>query len=274
MTSETVRITDLFIYPIKSCAGIRVDQLVFDDIGPVGDRRYMIVAPSGKFLSQRQLPEMAHILPELTELGLRLTFSRNPDLETCDVVFPDNSGLTLDALVWGDTVPALDCGDDVAIWLEKALGRPARLVFMADGTRRQVDQDYADASDWVSFADGFPLLVTHQSSLDFLSSCVERDIGMIRFRPNVVVAGGKAFDELTWSRLQHCSEPEVSMNLAKPCTRCVIPTRNPDSLERELDVLEALKQHCRIEKQILFGQNALVRNVDTVCVGSEWSIGR
>ncbi len=263
-----VTVSRLAIYPIKSCAGLEVDRLVFDAIGPVNDRRYMVVRPDGRFLTQRQVPSMARVTPALTDAGLVLHMAGQSELGTCELKQPDHQQWR-ECQVWKDQTRGLDCGNEVAAWLEAALGQAVRLVYMPYDVVRPVDSDYAQANDRVGFADGFPVLVTHQASADFLSDQLQRELAMMRFRPNVVVSGGEAFDELQWKTLQ-AEQGASSMHLVKPCTRCVIPLRNPQTLEREADVTELLKQHCRIGKEIIFGQNALLRDVEEIVVGSRW----
>lgn len=275
MTSESrlLTVTGLMIYPVKSCAGIAVEQLEFDDIGPLHDRRYMVVNPDGRFLTQRQLPVMARITPTLVDTGLTLTLAGQEDFPVCRVPQPAHDRWCA-AQVWKDAVTGLDCGDDVAEWLESVLGRPARLLFMPNDVIRPVDPDYAEATDRVGFADGFPVLVTHQASADFLSEQLGRTLDMLRFRPNVVVSGGVAFDELNWQSLQladSADQSKASLQLVKPCTRCVIPLRDLISLEREADVTEVLKEHCRSGKDIIFGQNALPRQLESIALGSRWT---
>lgn len=275
MPSESTQltVTRLMIYPVKSCAGIAVERLDFDDVGPLQDRRYMVVNPDGRFLTQRQLPVMARIVPELTDDGLILTWSGQSQVSACPVRQPEH-GRWSDAQVWKDSVRGLDCGDEVAQWLEQVLGRPARLLYLPNDVIRPVDPEYAAPGDRVGFADGFPILVTHQASADFLSEQLGRTLDMLRFRPNVVVSGGEAFDELNWQVLQ-CAESATgsisSLQLVKPCTRCVIPLRDLETLEREADVMEVLKEHCRTGKEIIFGQNALPRQLESIQLGSRWT---
>ena len=274
MSSETqLTVSQLVVYPIKSCAGIEVERLEFDEVGPLHDRRYMVVNPDGRFLTQRQLPVMARIIPELTETGITLTLSGQTALPACAVQQPEH-GSWSEAQVWKDSVQGLDCGEKVAQWLEQVLGRSARLLYLPNDVIRSVDPDYADPGDRVGFADGFPLLVTHQASADFLSGKLGRPLNMLRFRPNVVVSGGEAFDELNWQVLQ-CAENATgsisSLQLVKPCTRCVIPLRDLETLEREADVTEVLKEHCRTGKEIIFGQNALPRQLESIQLGSRWT---
>ncbi|WP_051218909.1 MOSC domain-containing protein [Oceanobacter kriegii] len=281
MTDLTV--TRLFIYPVKSCAGIEVDRIEFDRQGPLHDRRFMVVSPEGKFLTQRQLPLMAHIQTELLENGLRLSLAgplsatgstANSSYGACDIdLNQQSSWQSRQVTVWGDEVSALDCGDEVGDWLTTVLGRDARLVYMPANIDRQVDPERAAEQDLVAFADGFPLLVCTEESLAALSSEAGLTIDMLRFRPNVVVAGDAAFAELDWRRMDVVDgeQSDAALLCLKPCTRCVIPTRDIDSLEKQPDVVAALKALCLSDKGIVFGQNAVVRSIDALQVGMVFS---
>lgn len=251
-------VTGLFVYPVKSCAGIPVDTLELSAEGVEGDRRYMIVAQDGRFLTQRQLPAMAWIVPRWCDGKLILAFEGKGE---CIEGEGDERLVT----VWRDEVLARDCGDAIASWLEQVLGRPCRLVRMPETTRRQVDLRYANEGELVGFADGFPLLVTSETSLAALSREWGKPLQMERFRPNVVVNGGSSgFEELTWRQLD---VSEGSLLLVKPCERCVIPQRDPVTQVRDADLLSVLQQLCTVDGKIMFGQNAIARGVSSLQVG-------
>lgn len=263
-----MHISRLFIYPVKSCAPVEVDRLHFDQYGPVGDRRFMVVNPEGKFLTQRQLPKMAFIQPSVQ-------INNSHQIETLTLSAKDVSPLhvsvntlktdKLSVTVWKDSLQATDCGDEAAEWLSELLGKPCRLVMLPDDSQRQVSLKRAEPGRYVGFADGYPLLVTTEASIDFISAEVGREIAIERFRPNVLVAGDiTAFSELKWQALEFA---QGGVKLVKPCERCVIPTRNLETQEREADVLEVLKQHCRIDGKIIFGQNGIEYDLAEIRVG-------
>jgi len=256
-------ISRLFIYPIKSCAPVEVEQLVFDKYGPVGDRRFLLVDEQGGFITQRQQPKMAHIRPELKASALMVAFAGK---DTLEVPLREHAAVLQTVSVWSDTLPAEDCGDEAAAWFSDVFGIACRLVRLPADSQRQVDLRYAEPGLWVSFADGFPVLVTTESSLGALSERVGRELKMERFRPNVVLAGTAVFAEREWHSLLH---KDGLLNICKPCQRCVIPTRSMETLEREGDVLDALKELCRIDGKIIFGQNALVSGVQVLNIGDE-----
>lgn len=254
-----MNIDRLLIYPIKSCAAIELDCMTFDSIGPCHDRRYMLVNEAGVFLTQRQQPKMAHIIPKLTESGLVVQAEGMSD---CHISHThQESSVT----VWRDQVAAYDCGDDSARWFSEYLNVSCRLVAMPAGDVRRIDPDYVTSDRYVGFADGFPLLVINQASIDFLSGQLGRSLDPLRFRPNLIISGTEAFSEQFWKSLVLSDHQRI--DLVKPCERCVIPLRDRVTLEREADVTEVLKQHCRPDKKIIFGQNGLTYGVEQLKVG-------
>jgi len=262
-------ITSLYIYPIKSCAAVAVNTLMFDQMGPVADRRFMLVDENGRFLTQRTLPSMAHIYPQINSgvLTVRAEGMKDLSLDMYSVATEHNGIVS----VWKDEVIAVDCGNEAALWFASFLGRFCRLVMVSDETRRQVNLKYAREGEFVGFADGYPLLITSEESLQVLSSALDRPIDMLRFRPNIVVKGEEAFAELNWKRLSVASGG--SIEITKPCERCVIPTRDIVTQQREKDMLEVLKQHCTVGGKIIFGQNALTRGIAQLAVGDSLVVG-
>jgi len=266
-------IHQLFIHPIKSCAGISVDNFELDAKGAVNDRRWMLVdddQAKGKFLTQRQLPKMALIKTEIVDETSSADDQRIQVSAEGQPSFilprPSVDGVDLvDVVVWSDTVKDVDCGDEIASWFSGFLGKPCRLVYQPLELFRQVDLEFAEQGKDVGFADGFPLLIINQSSLDFLK------LEARRFRPNIVIAGDdvSAFAERTWQRV---SSENNQFDIVKPCQRCAIPTINPDTAERDRSVWQLLAEHCSNEGKVYFGQNALFLNQVKVAVGDTVSV--
>lgn len=253
-------VSQLFIYPVKSCAGVEVSELIFDKFGPIGDRRFVIVDLTGDFLTQRKFPKMAKIQPRITDEGIELTYLLNPQIPSIMAAF-NPQGNESRVRVWADEITGVDCGDDVAHWLSEVLNTPCRLMQLPANNKRCADLKYAPANTGVSYADGFPLLVVSQSSLNALSVQVGDELDVRRFRPNIVVEGAaEAYAERHWTRLTLDDSNMVSqavLTMVKPCERCVIPTRDLDTLERTPEVIQALKDQCRIDGKTIFGQNAV-----------------
>lgn len=263
-----MQISQLFIYPIKSCAAVAVEQLVFDRFGPCGDRRFMVVDADGRFLTQRQCPDMAFIQPtyQCDPAGESAVLRLHAHgLQSLDVSVSEADRQLIRVTVWQDTLFAFDCGPEASHWFSQALGGNYRLVMLPEESCRQVSLKRAKPGRYVGFADGYPLLVCTQASIDFLSSIVGRSIDIERFRPNVVLSGNmEPFAELQWQRLEINSG---YIDLVKPCERCVIPTRDLINQQREADVLAVLKQYCRVDGKILFGQNGIESGVTTLKAG-------
>ena len=256
-------LSELFLYPVKSLGGIAVARWELDAFGLRFDRRWMVVDPAGKFLTQRQHPQMARIRPRLDDGG-RLTLS-HPDQGEFAVPPADPEAPRLRVQVWSDTVAAVPVGDAADRWLSEAIGVDCRLVWFPDDVKRQVDTRYAFLGDRTAFADGFPLLLIGQASLDDLNRRLASPVPMRRFRPNLVVAGAEPYAEDHWQRIRVGSVP---MRVVKPCSRCVITTVDPDTGRRTgQEPLATLAKYRRRGKHVYFGQNVIHEGRGELVVG-------
>tara|TARA_B110000211_G_scaffold220566_1_gene267310 strand:+ start:1296 stop:2126 length:831 start_codon:yes stop_codon:yes gene_type:complete len=256
----SAQINQLFIYPVKSCAGISVSKIQLDERGPVFDRWWMLVdAKTGVFLSQREIPQMALISTRITDGCVWVDQSLNSSLVASHRL--PISGRLVDVDVWSDHVDGYDCGDEISEWFSALLNHDCRLIYQGD-CERLADETYADKNTLVSFADGFPLLVVAQSSIDEMNAACEGVISSINFRPNIVVVNTPAFAEIDWKEL--CVENSesgeyIKMRVVKRCQRCVIPMLNPATAKRDANILPVLLKYCRENKEIYFGQNLTFR---------------
>lgn len=245
-----MKVTRAFIYPVKSLRGVEVSSLELDALGPVGDRRWMVVDENGRFVTQRSVPAMATIQPSLINGGVRLN----------DFVVEVPNGPRRKITVWSDSFDALDAGDDAAKWLSDQLETNVRLVYFAPDVRREVDTRYA-ADAQTSFSDGYPLLITNEASLDALNEKLPSPIPMERFRPNLVVRSENAWDEDHWKQL---IIDGVQFDGVKPCARCVIINTDQRTGERSAAPLKMLGELHRA----IFGMNLVHRGHGTVRVGA------
>lgn len=252
----SAQINQLFIYPVKSCAGISVSQIQFTKKGPMFDRWWMLVdAKTGVFLSQREIPQMALISTRMADGCIWVEQSTNDTLAS-SLCLPINGSL-VDVDVWSESLRGYDCGDEMAEWFSALLNHECRLIYQGD-CERLADEAYADKNTPVSFADGFPLLVVAQSSIDKMNAACESDISSINFRPNIVVDNTPAFAEIDWKVLNiknSAPAEDLEMKVVKRCQRCVIPMLNPATAERDANILPVLLKYCRDNKEIYFGQN-------------------
>jgi hypothetical protein len=212
----------------------------------------MLIDDKGCFVTQRQLPLLVLFQVRIDTDDL---FLSHPSGGEYHHALQMHEECLVD--VWEDRVLAFDQGEGVAEYLSGILGRSVRLVLQGPEHHRQIDTAYAEKGQFVSFADGFPLLLTSESSLQAINQHLGRELAMIRFRPNVVIKGALPFAEDSWNSLRIGS---TIFEVAKPCSRCVIPTINPLNGERQRDVFEVLKRTRKgADGNVYFGQNLLLR---------------
>jgi uncharacterized protein YcbX len=267
------RITGLYLYPVKSLRGFAVPAAELDALGFAGDRRFMVVDPTGKFLTQRVLPKMACIATQLA--GGKLTLSADGAGSVSVPVASDPHAPLRVVSVWkSEGLQAEDCGEAAATWLTDFLGTPVRLVRAGTKFTRPVLKAAARPGDQVHFGDAEPLLIISQESLNDLNDRIQAAGGtpvpMDRFRPNIVVEGCEAFAEDAWARLQ--VGPVVLRN-GGPCARCIVTTTDQLTGERGKEPLKTLASYRRDlldPSDVNFGMNLIHETKQgTLRVGDE-----
>ena len=253
----------LFVHPIKSCAAVEVQEAVLTDTGLDLDRAWMVVDPEGMFVSQRELPRMALIRPQLKTYEMVL---RAPGMLALHLAIDGVEGPCTEQ-VWKDTVKAYDMGNLAAQWFSDFLGRPLRLVRFDPEQRRLSSLQWTSGLEAPNqFSDGFPVLVCSEASVDELNQRLGQaghaPVGVERFRANVVLAGVESFDE---DRLEdiviRADDGAVVLRPVKPCTRCPIPDIDPATASSSPEVGDTLRTFRRDERVgggITFGMNAIV----------------
>lgn len=257
-----MHVSELYRYPVKSLRGERLDAAELDGFGVVGDRRWMVVDPEGRFLTQRELPQMTRVQARHLAGGLRLTHSADRD---CIEVPVPSSGVEIEVTVWRDRCVARLADSASNRWLSAKLGRECRLVFMPSDSVRVVDPAFGAPGDRVGFADGFPLLLIGAGSLQSLNERLEQPVTIERFRPNVVVSTSEPHVEDGWRRI---ALGGVECAVVKPCSRCSIPRIDPETGGRGPEPMATLGTYRRnASRQVLFGQNLIHRGRGVVRLG-------
>ena len=258
MTPTTI--ASIHVYPIKSLGGFSVSQVQLTDRGLEHDRRWMLIDPDGRFLSQRECSAMAclHCAPHGN--GFRVTDTRNGT--TLDVPWSITDGTRINAKVWDDEVELILGNVSMEQWFSEALQRPVRPGYMPDSTFRSTDPNYANVP--VALNDGFPALIISQASLDELNARLKTPVPMERFRPNFVIDGGQPFQEDEWKEL---SIGKLSFSIVKPCARCVIITTDQRTGERSSEPLRTLASYRSVENKVRFGMNATFAGTGVIHVG-------
>ncbi len=251
------------IYPVKSLRGHDVLISRVEHMGLENDRRLMVVDPSGLFLTQRQHAQMALVTPLLDANRVTLSAPGMNNL-TFELI---KLGKHMNVEIWSSSgVDAIDQGDLAAEWLSEFLKMPARLVRINEELPRKVNPDYAlDPDDRVGFADGFPILVISQESLDDLNKRLEIPIPMNRFRPNIVINGVEPFAEDGWKRIRI---GQVEMGLVKPCARCNVPTIDQDTAKSGKEPNATLARFRKFDGKVLFGMNVIPINPGVIKTGT------
>lgn len=257
-----MRLSELWIYPVKSCRGISVQRLELDELGPAFDRRWMLVDDEGEFVTQREHATLALVGTAID--GDRLVLSREgaAPLEI-DVARPGRASRNV--RVWGHACEALDEGDAAGAWFSDHLGFSCHLVRMPTDHHRPVGSAY-EGSARTAFTDGYPVLAISEASLADLNTRLETPVSMNRFRPNFVVTGTEAFAEDTWTRVRIGS---IVFVVCKPCSRCVVTTVDQVTGETAREPLRTLSAYRKREGGAMFGQNLVHEGTGAVSVGDE-----
>ncbi|MBI4142953.1 MOSC domain-containing protein [Candidatus Uhrbacteria bacterium] len=263
----TMVLSGITVYPVKGCAGIAVDRAFVDSRGLAHDRRWMIVTiPDGTFVSQWTVPALAQIRTAYEGEMLRLSAPGGSDLL---IPVTGSPGRVAEVTVHGHTCAAVDHGDRVAEWIERALRISGRLVRMVDTFERLVPSRAVRGAQ-TGFADAFPFLVTNEASLEDLNTRTAARVGvgvtMDRFRPNLVVDGScTPYEEDQWSRFRIGTIEFVG---ERPCTRCSVTTVNQQTAERGKEPLATLATYRKQpDGGVTFGLNATHRWIGELRVG-------
>jgi len=251
-----LQLTSLRVYPVKSCRGTSLSEAVLTARGLPFDREWMLVRPDGRFVTQREEPRLALVVPFIGDGLLRCTA---PDRAPLEVRVEVRDQPLREVTVWKHSCRALDEGDGAAAWFSGFLGSPVRLVRFDPRHRRLSDAAWAGAVEAENaFSDGFPLLLIAEESLADLNARIGGDpLPMDRFRPNLVVAGGGPYVE---DRMRVLRSAGIELRIVKPCTRCRITTTDQASAEVGVEPLRTLAT-CRRDERlggVVFGQNVVI----------------
>jgi len=260
--TKQVSVTQLFIYPVKSLAGIQLENSEVDSMGLHFDRRWMVVSPEGQFITQRTVPKMSLVNTSL--VGGQLTLSKKGK-ESHKVALTSLESEKMDVVVWKDSLRVSKIGDAVDTWLSDTLGIDCHLVYIEDDVVRQCDLDFSEEGERTGFADGFPILIVSEESLIDLNQRLETPVDMRRFRPNIVIAGCEAFAE---DNLTNFSIGSLAMKAVKICSRCPMPMVDPDLGERtSQEPIATLSTFRKWDGNIFFGMNVIQQQQGVISVG-------
>jgi len=263
----TPTVSAINLFPLKSGAPLPQQQATVEPRGLHGDRRWMVVDADGRFVTGRELSRLTLVRATPAADALLLQAPGMPDLH---VEAPRADGIRLDTAVWGAQVTPLFAADAAHAWLSNFIGVDLRLVHMDDACTRRVkakyDGRYGRDEDVVSLADAFPLLLISQAALDQLNAKLAQPVPMLRFRPNLVVAGTAPHAEDGWQRIRIGA---IEFEVVKACVRCVFTTVDFECGERDPsgEPLRTLITYRRTPDGVTFGQNLIPRGSGVLRVG-------
>jgi len=261
---QNTTLSNISIYPIKSTSGIELSNSWVDAFGLSFDRRFVLTDSKGIFITARKKSKLCLVQANFTTEGFALTA---PNMPVLHVRFNDFSSKYQSITVWKSDINAQHCHQNYDVWFSEYLEMPCQLLFFGEQSNRLVK----NSSKSVAFADGYPLLLISQASLDDLNQRCPADISMDRFRPNIVVNGCLPYAEDDWKKFKI---GEVEFEVVKPCIRCVFTTVDPLTGEKhpEREPLTTLKAYRKIGNEVMFGQNVIALNEGQIKRGDKVSI--
>lgn len=258
-------LSEIWIYPVKSLGGIRLTSAKVFEKGLQFDRRWMLVDENGRFLTQRALPRMALFSLSQVNEGFQVKYGKDSILLSAT----RGNGNLIKGQVWNDEVEVIEAPAEFNRWFSERIGIACRLVSFPEEKPRLIDAKYRLSNENVSLADGYPVLIIGQVSLDDLNSRLDTPVTMRRFRPNLIFTGGLPYEEDQWRNFHIGDSAFVGV---KPCGRCVLTTVDPQTGETGQEPLLTLSRYRRQNDRINFGQNAIpikfheIHEGDEICI--------
>lgn len=260
------RLTQIYIYPVKSLGGISLTSAEVTAKGLKYDRRWMLIGADNVALTQRTNPEMALFKTSLEKDDLHI--HKTQDGAVTSSVYVDTGtapeGSTITAHVWDDEVQVVEVHRHLSQWFSDNLSVACKLVAFPEENPRKIDPRYSVNGEHFALADAYPFLIIGQASLDDLNSRLASPVPINRFRPNFVFSGGLPFQEDQWRELKIGN---VRFAGVKMCSRCILTTVNQETAERGPEPLRTLSTYRKIGNKVLFGQNLVALDLGVVSVG-------
>lgn len=288
-------ISELWVYPIKGCRGFFIQQAVITRRGLKHDRMMMVVNEENKFISQRSHPMMTLINTRIDEINSTLILSA-PNMSDLHIPLPrcydssdeENKEL-IQVTVWSSTCDAYEISESASYWMSKFLSRDAgkpenlKLVRMSSTCVRRCKN--TENLGQTGFADGYPFLLASRESLNEVKKRTKTpfEVTLEHFRPNIVLENCQPFEEDSWKSIS-IGETSINMQVVSPCSRCKVPTNDPNSgifnrdnepsrtlktFRQGSDLPKQLGLSGKEEKELYFGMNLDHRSLNegTIRVG-------
>jgi len=263
-----MNVSQLYIYPIKSLGGISISSVNITDRGFEHDRRWMLIDTNNRFISQREIAEMALLQVEILPGGLKIYHKINQEI-SIEIPFKPITEEIVTADIWGIPCEVQIVSDLANTWFSKILNSSCRLVYMPDSTKVKIDERYDINNGITSLSDGYPILLISEESLQDLNNRMNEPLPMNRFRPNLVCVGGNAFIEDTMREFEINGTKFFGV---KPCARCVMTTINQQTSQKGKEPLNTLSSFRKKDAKVLFGENIIAAGTGKINVGDTITI--
>lgn len=261
-----LRLTEIWIYPVKSLGGIRLKSAKVQEKGLEHDRRWMLIDEDNEFMTQRLYPRMALFKLQVQDSRFKIEYKSDSITLSFNHTIKDES---IEARIWDDTVQVFEVSNEYSNWFSERLQMNCRLVSFPESNTRPVDENYQVNHEQVSLADAYPFLIIGEQSLADLNSRLKEPLPMNRFRPNFVFSGGQPYVEDSW---RNFSIGKNKFTAVKQCARCVLTTVNQDTGDKGIEPLLTLSQYRKKENKVLFGKNLVALNHFEVYEGDEITV--
>ena len=253
-------VKELYIYPIKSLAGISVESAKAEEMGFENDRRWMLIDEENQFITQRKYPNLSQFYPKINE-GKIVILHQNT---THEFFINETVGEPILSTVWDDETKVFEVNKATSKWFSDELGFECKLVKIINNGDRKHNSTKLDITLNVSLADGYPYLLIGSESLNFLNEKLEEKITIARFRPNIVISSKLPHEEDSFDTFQIRN---VKFKNAKPCGRCIMINNDPKNGIVKKEPLNTLSTYRKVDNSILFGTNVMCLNEGEIRVG-------
>ena len=259
-----MHITQIWTYPVKSCAGVQLQKAVLDERGVAHDRRWMVVNAENKAVTQREVPKLVWVKPKVTATELIVSA---PDMPTLRLQ-RSAPGLNRRVWIWGQAVDAVSL-PLAREWFRTYTGQEVDLVFLPDSSSRPMNQDFGTRQ--LTFVDGNPLHLISEASVAELNARLDTPVQLLRFRPNLVFAGVEPYAEDNWRRIRI---GDIPFDVYEACQRCVVLNVDPVSAAVGREPLATLARYRKRGGHVVFGQNISHLETGVIRVGSRLQVGQ
>ncbi len=253
-------VKELYLYPIKSLAGIRVESAKAEEMGFENDRRWMLIDDQNQFITQRNHPNLSQFYTKILEDKIEISHQD----ATHEFFINESLEEPISSKVWDDETKVFEVNKATSKWFSEALGFRCKLVKIINNGDRKHQSSKLDTTLNVSLADGYPYLLTGSESLNFLNEKLDEKITIERFRPNIVISSSIPHEEDFFGNFQI---GKVKFKNAKPCGRCIMINNNPLNGVVKKEPLHTLSSYRKVDNSILFGTNIICLNEGEISIG-------